>query len=491
MNFQKKLFLYILSINAIALTLLLISILNTINSDNKSEIQKDIFDRQMLLSELIQKNQLTQNSLYYFKYIKPGDWIESYLFDNENRLILQNSADINPEYLEIAKKFSTLKTNLRKKLIVKYDENYGLYFSIYYLANQHKLISFVPKDRINRHQSFIALSVLSSLLIIALALFFIIKRASYELSRRLIAIADDITNYSVGDPLFKIVDQGQDEIGKIAGQFNALVNRIDQFIKIEKQAILFEEELKTAQRIQKYFLPENTYSNHFCEIQSYYKSASQCSGDWYYIKEQKGKIFLMIGDVTGHGSGSAFLTSSCCSIINLMFNTYSSLTPDFLMTQLNKGIFENSKGDLNMTMLILSFDNETKQVTYCNASHEPAFLWKNSATDKTDEIMILDQKHGPRLGEVRDHLYTKNDLLVEQKFSLFMYTDGLFEIQKNSKKKLNDKALYNLIYKEHLDSDPLHLKDTILAYIKNDENYNSLKDDISLMIAKFNEKNEK
>jgi len=87
------------------------------------------------------------------------------------------------------------------------------------------------------------------------------------------------------------------------------------------------------------------------------------------------RIYILIGDVTGHGTPSAMLTSSCRSVLANVFYHNATPGPQEILQEISHAINQTVKGDLNMTMCVLCYHYESKTLTYSNGGHEMPMYW--------------------------------------------------------------------------------------------------------------------
>ena len=227
-------------------------------------------------------------------------------------------------------------------------------------------------------------------------------------------------------------------------------------------------ELKTAQAVQKTLFPNPQLKLDVVTVTGFYEPASECGGDWWFHHQNGDKLYLYIGDATGHGAPAALLTSAARSAVALM-STLDSLTPKLAMEYLNRAIFETSKGTMNMTFFIGAYDLKTGAFDYCNASHEPPFWIKNAVTEKlranpemSESEMFqtfkaglgsLDEVHGPRLGESLESVYRQSQVQVAQDDLIILFTDGVQDARNVERKEWGQrrflKALQSATLRSH------------------------------------------
>jgi sigma-B regulation protein RsbU (phosphoserine phosphatase) len=193
-----------------------------------------------------------------------------------------------------------------------------------------------------------------------------------------------------------------------------------------------QSELATAQTVQETLFPNNEAELHGLRIAGYYEPASECGGDWWHYFKVGDKVYLWIGDATGHGAPAALITSAAKSAATIIerFEEVLPISAASALTLLNRAIFEVSKGKIMMTFFLACYDAKTKVMSYSNASHEAPYLMKKlDRPTKRKDLIPLNEINNPRLGEARDTIYKETSITLEPGDRVFFYTDGLTDIQ--------------------------------------------------------------
>lgn len=234
----------------------------------------------------------------------------------------------------------------------------------------------------------------------------------------------------------KVKVDSSDEIGSLADSFNLMADEVSRLIKETAENARMQGELKTAQTVQETLFPAPfAHLPGGLEIAGYYEPASECGGDWWHYSVVDDKIFLWIGDATGHGAPAALITSAAKSAATIIERL--KVSPAEAMSLLNRSIYDVSKGRIMMTFFLACYDSNTREFTYCNASHEPPYLIqrKDSAPKKKD-LIPLNEVNNPRLGQSRDSSYQEHKLTLSQGDMVFFYTDGIPDVR-----DLNDQSM--------------------------------------------------
>ena len=128
-----------------------------------------------------------------------------------------------------------------------------------------------------------------------------------------------------GDLSVKLNVKSQDEVGVLAQNFNVMAGEVSRLMMEEKEKSRMASELKTAQTVQNTLFPKSDFKNEQYNISGYYSPASECGGDWWYYYTDNDKVYLLIGDATGHGAPAALITK-CCTISYFYFGKHENAT---------------------------------------------------------------------------------------------------------------------------------------------------------------------
>ncbi len=95
--------------------------------------------------------------------------------------------------------------------------------------------------------------------------------------------------------------------------FNIMAAEVSRLLDQTAEKARMESELQTAKTVQETLFPETRAKIGPLAIAGYYEPASECGGDWWHYCQIGNKIFLWIGDATGHGAPAALITSAAKS----------------------------------------------------------------------------------------------------------------------------------------------------------------------------------
>jgi sigma-B regulation protein RsbU (phosphoserine phosphatase) len=279
--------------------------------------------------------------------------------------------------------------------------------------------------------------------------------------------------------------KSNDEIGSLATSFNSMAEEVQRLMLETADKARMQSELRTAKTVQETLFPpaEAQFGDFY--IAGYYEPASECGGDWWHYCEIGSRVFLWIGDATGHGAPAALITSAAKSastiIERLNLSTAESLD------LLNRAIYDVSKGGIMMTFFLGCYDRSTRKFTYSNASHEAPFLIKNSGQPpKKKDLIPLNDVNSPRLGQARDTKYEQTEITIDPGDRILFYTDGIPDIENLEKKSWGERDFIKAIIEVNSDYPSAKVSvDRLVEKFSSYRQNTALKDDITFFMCQL------
>lgn len=206
---------------------------------------------------------------------------------------------------------------------------------------------------------------------------------------------------------------------------------ITEVKKVTEKMSRMEFELKTAKAVQDTLFPEPTeFTSQKISLAGSYQPASECGGDWWFYNTIGNKIFLWIGDVTGHGVSAALVTSAArAAVSGLEMNEL--ITPASALRILNKAVFDASKGQKYMSFCVVSIDLKDGTCTYSTAAHELPIWIRHIQNGNIEdfEMVSLPAIHDTcLLGQEQETQFFEDTVILKPSDRLFFFTDGVTEL---------------------------------------------------------------
>ncbi len=303
-------------------------------------------------------------------------------------------------------------------------ESYG-YFVL--LPDRSLALGSIPGTRFMREfraglvdQGRLALFLGGCTLILTLLLFRSLLRPLRELSLALEQAENGRLDVELPEP-------GRDETGTLIRVTGLLIERIRVLLAGEARSSRMEEEVNIAAEIQSRLLPPPEVRLGTCEVQSHYQSATETGGDFWGCFESGDRIYLYVGDVTGHGLPSALVTAGVRGSLATLLKKDGEGPPDppslkQILDTANLAVWDIGGGELQMTLFVAVYEPSKGLLHYAGAGHPPAWLFKR---DQVDGSSILHSR-GSRLGEgpalpVMD----EHSVAFGPGDTVMLYTDGI------------------------------------------------------------------
>jgi sigma-B regulation protein RsbU (phosphoserine phosphatase) len=311
-----------------------------------------------------------------------------------------------------------------------------------------KVVSVIPKSAALEA---VRIMILKSAFFLSF-LFFVTVALSILFSAQLTSSLKKLLNATreIAQGNFKVnlIVRGGDEVSALSNGFNKMAIEIERLLLETVEKSRMQEELKTAQLVQRTLFPVDHLKEYELEIKGFYEPAKECSGDWWYHKKIGDRTLLCIADATGHGVPAALLTASARSAASAIEN-FPKLTLNEMLSIFNRAIYNTAKGQVMMTMFLGLYDHATGILTYCNASHEPPYLLPNRVGLKKRDIQILHEASGPRLGESEDSKYSSSHVQLQMGDKIIFYTDGVTELKNKAGDMWGERALIKCLIACH------------------------------------------
>jgi len=252
----------------------------------------------------------------------------------------------------------------------------------------------------------------------------------------LLAVADKENRQGVGP----FLEADRRTLGLFANQAAiALENARLHLEALEKERL--EREMELAAEIQQRLLPKGTPSFPGFEIAGWNCPAWQVGGDYYgYMALGRGRLGLVVADVTGKGMPAALLVSTLHSALRLLLE--GSELGDSLFEQLNQHIVESSSPNKFITLILVELDPETGGLRCLNAGHNPGLLVR-------DEGSVVElEAGGMPLGLVPGTNYDSWSLEMGFGDLLCLYSDGITECAAPDDEEFGLERLRNLLLED-------------------------------------------
>ncbi|MGD8763834.1 MAG: SpoIIE family protein phosphatase [Desulfobacteraceae bacterium] len=267
-----------------------------------------------------------------------------------------------------------------------------------------------------------------------------------------------------------------DEIGVLGDAINEMTKGL-----IERERM--QQSLDLAREVQQNLLPKSNLKVNGFDLAGKSVYCDETGGDYYDFisigENDKQKIGVAIGDVSGHGIPSALLMATVRSSLRQRASLPGSIAR--IITDVNRQLVQDVEDSGQfMTMFFLALDLATRQLEWVRAGHDPAIFY-DPRSDSFDEL----GGPGIALGVDVEWIYVdskKTDFSSGQ--IIFLSTDGIWEARNKKGEMLGKEPILNVI-RQNASSDAAQIIDAIFNILDKFIGEVKLEDDITSVIIKM------
>ena len=275
----------------------------------------------------------------------------------------------------------------------------------------------------------------------------------------------------------------KDETKTLADAVKSMAQNLKKLLQSEKEKIKLESQLEMAGVVQRILIPEPSLHVSGYDLESLYQPADECGGDWWSYVETKEHLMVLVGDVTGHGYGSALLVAASRAFVSMLQleadrNDKMIWNASQVLSIFNPVICDVVKSQLNMTVLCVIMNKATGEFEVASAGHPPACV----LDPKTQTLKSI-QLRGERLGEnkVLDQPFAMENGKLEEGQKLILFTDGFYELGGDAK-LLNRKGFLQFL-KTHTQMNGKELVDATVKDLMSLNTGMPLADDVTMVVV--------
>jgi sigma-B regulation protein RsbU (phosphoserine phosphatase) len=246
-----------------------------------------------------------------------------------------------------------------------------------------------------------------------------------------------------------------------------------------------QQSLNLAKEVQQNLLPKSNLKVNGFDIAGKSVYCDETGGDYYDFiaigDNDKHKIGVAIGDVSGHGISSALLMAAVRSSLRQRASLPGSTAK--IISDVNRQLVKDVEDSGQfMTMFFLALDTATRQLEWVRAGHDPAIIY-DPGSDSFSEL----GGSGIALGVDVGWIYEDNKKTDFSKGQIiFLSTDGIWEARNKQGEMLGKEPILNTI-RQNSSSDAAQIIDAIFDTLDKFIGEVKIEDDITSVIVKMQE----
>ncbi|BAU13973.1 response regulator receiver modulated serine phosphatase [Leptolyngbya sp. NIES-3755] len=261
--------------------------------------------------------------------------------------------------------------------------------------------------------------------------------------------------------------------------------RLTQELKLQQEQL--ESEMAEAAEYVRSLLPAPIDDR--IVARSQFLPSRQLGGDCFDYHWLDSDFFAMyLLDVSGHGLGAALVSVTIQNVLRAQIlpgiNFYQ---PGLVLTALNEAFaseadwLSETPRDRYFTIWYGVYNYSKRLLMYSSAGHPPAIVV--SGQSPNHQIARL-RTAGTPIGMFSDSKYKTQFFKVEQESSLYLFSDGIYEVQRSNGGIWNLDGFIELIDRHH-HSEQLDSSETIIRAVKDLKCDRDFEDDCSLLQIKL------
>ena len=276
--------------------------------------------------------------------------------------------------------------------------------------------------------------------------------------------------------------RSRDEVGALTSAFRDMQVSLKGYVRNLRETTAAKERLegdmRAARRIQADMLPSATAGGASAryELAAILEPARSVGGDLYDHFEVDGRLFFLVGDVSGKGVAAALFMARAKTLFDLVAARVGE--PGEMLAIMNRELCRQNDAGMYVTAVCGVLDLTTSAVTLATAGHEPPILVPVHGAPAA-----MQSEGGRVLGllDLGDGAYPTTTKTLEKGESLVMYTDGVSDARDPSDGFFGTDGLLAAIGRVGNGSEPGVMTSSLLREVKAFADTAPQFDDITIM----------
>jgi len=235
--------------------------------------------------------------------------------------------------------------------------------------------------------------------------------------------------------------------------------RVAQMVQEQQEQVRererIEQELRTAQAIQRAFLPKDVPALPGWQLVPYYQPAREVGGDFYdFLPFEDGRLGLVIGDVTDKGIPAALVMTATRTMLRTA--AQGIFSPSEVFARVNDLLYAETPPGMFVTCFYAILDPQSGWLHYANAGHDLPYRRHNGGISEL-------RATGMPLGMMPGTRYDDHEVTLAPGDSVLFYSDGLVEAHNRQREMFGLPRLKTLLEE---DADGVSFIDFLLSELK-------------------------
>lgn len=244
---------------------------------------------------------------------------------------------------------------------------------------------------------------------------------------------------------------------------------ITEYKRVTTEMVSLKKDLEVSGAVQNLLLPKKqSFETKEFRLTMTFQPANQVGGDWvWYSVRKDGSILILLGDVTGHGVGSAMIAAiiagSYKSFDRLSGNRFGEVEGPKIFDVLSENLKEFGSGKYWMTVSVTEIFPKQGLMRHWSAGGPPVFIMRGDGSLEVVKIKGTPLGNGNSIS-----IYESETVPILSKDRVLLFTDGAFEITSENQRhglsnlKRNFQSTHGMSLEEsnqHINKNLLKLRD--------------------------------
>lgn len=347
-------------------------------------------------------------------------------------------------------------------------------FPLIILPYDQVLAKAVNAEKYINQQINLGLKISAALTIfVVLATIFLAIVRARKVTDPVMQLAQAATRLADGDFGAKVDIQNTDEFIHLGKIFNSLGDSLQEREQMKQSLALAKE-------IQQELLPAKAPQCPGFDIAGVSRYCDETGGDYYDFitlrEEGTDCIGMAIGDVSGHGIGSALVMAAARGILRSLADHHPLELPP-IFAGLNRHLSHDTADDCFMTLFYGILNPCTKRLCWISAGQAPIFLYQNKQISELGSSDIpLGIVDNIDYGQTSQIEFSQGDILL-------LGTDGIWETRNSVGEMFGTERLKEII-NHQADQSAETIAHHIIDTLNHFRGHRHQDDDITLVIIK-------
>jgi serine phosphatase RsbU (regulator of sigma subunit) len=246
-------------------------------------------------------------------------------------------------------------------------------------------------------------------------------------------------------------------------------------------------EVEVAAAAQNARSPGETHTTYTgCEVITHYEPAAQFGGDWWASAEvPDGRVFVVIGDVTGHGVPAALVSSTVAGACETALRWWGGgLDALAMLHLLNQSVLDVGGEHYSMSCFVAIFDIDAGAVTFANAGHPFPYICREAGSGRATLASMVSR--GTPLGTHEPVLSVATSQLQPDDVIVF-YSDALVDSRNANGEPYGDRR-FQRVLRNYVRGVGTRACEVIVDDARNHYGDEPIDDDVTLVVVRLGQR---